>query len=161
MLTNLWTQREEATACFIKKVRSFRIICYFILHFIVKIAQCFHLYLSRAAYTIIIRNHLTNSLHFHVVFYRLARIRRIVQVGKALIFLKNPIPFRRCMYVHRTKPSYKQLTFSCSVLQTRLHLSYLTNQESVFVKNTHLYFPRNILLKFEVAGNIIPKCIYC
>ena len=88
MLTNLWTQREEATACFIKKVRSFRIICYFILHFIVKIAQCFHLSLSLAAYTSVIRNHLTNSLHFHVVFYRLARIRRIVQVGKALIFLK-------------------------------------------------------------------------
>ena len=89
MLTNLWTQREEATACFIKKVRSFRIICYFILHFIIKISQCFHLSLSRAAYTYIIRNHLTNSLHFHVVFYRLARIRRILQVGKALIFLKG------------------------------------------------------------------------
>ena len=91
MLTNLWTQREEATACELNtfKVCSFRIICHFILYFIIKISQCFHLSLSRAAYTSIIQNHLTNSLHFHAVFYRLARIRRILQVGKALIFLKG------------------------------------------------------------------------
>ena len=62
-------------------------------------------------------------------------------------FLINPllfpsISFPCCIYVHHTEPSYKQLTFPCSVLQTRPYLSYFTGWQSTYIFERSIPFRR-------------------
>ena len=162
MLTNLWTQREEVTACELNYSKSVASVS-FVISFCVLSLRILNVYIylfpvlhTRPSYRTILQTayismQCSTDSPVSVAFYRLA---------KHLYFWKvNSFP---SLHV---RPSCK------TILQTAYtHVQCSTDSLApvapcrsgkCICKITHLYFPRIIPLKFEAAGNIIPKCIYC
>ena len=115
--------------------------------------------LSRTACTSIVQSHLTSSLHFRAVLYRLVCTRRTLQIGKALIILERSIlSVAACtsiMQNHLTSSLHNH-----AVLYRLVCIRRTVQVGKCICQIIHFVFPYFTLLNSEATGNGIPKFIY-